>query len=220
MKQQAMTRKLHIAIALLAGMWLAGCDDAGGGPVRNGSPRELLTSLHRIAEADAFEALARTKPPAVQPHAAEMLKQQRRLVEHARKTADRIEPSIGKARAEILRRWADQMTPHSPLEKVVGGDGRIKWRKVEIAEGGDRAVVTLKVDEPPPPLELARVDGAWYVAGENERPQRMEQLAEQSRRRTDDLIGALDRLAEGIAAGDITPENFHAHYRELILSTR
>lgn len=200
---------LMVAVSLLLG----GCDEGeSSGPIRNDSPRELLVSLHRACEAENFEALARTKPPAIQPQAIRMLKANRRVVEHARAVAQRVEAEAGKAAGDLLRRLAREMTPVSPLSDVIGSDGRVEWHKVEIAIDGSAATVTFKVDDSPNPLQFAQISGKWYVTGPDESPEQMDRLAEMNERQATAIIEALDRLADDVAAGRVTSETFEKHF--------
>jgi hypothetical protein len=214
---------MKLAQLLLAAMALSmvavgGCKDKGSGgsvPTNQSSPKDLLESFHKCAEAKDMTSLVDLVDPAFQKPMRTMVEAMKTMETKVESLARTVESKIDKETADKIRAQKNQGQSgmKSPLEKVVQ-DGQIDWSKVKIEEKGDTA--TVAIDGRAEEVTLKKIGGKWYAGppagARGMTAEAMQAQADKMKGMMDKMGKDIDEVEKKVADGTIKKDTLYADY--------
>ena len=180
-------------------------------PLNQDSPRSLLETMQKAAEAVDPNVMAACADPAYQKSVKVMYQCMRQFKTSLESLSKSVEAKLGKTSGTFVIQTMKDTIPE-PLGNAME-DGKVNWDKVKITADGDKATVKVAGDAP---FTLMKVNGKWHYGQGPISVEEMAKAAEKVNNQIPKTVKELGDLEDGVKAGTVTKAEFTRKFRDCL----
>lgn len=186
-----------------------------------GTPRDVLTKVHRLFVQEDFTGLAALTPPAFRSNFREMQQSALPLKQHMSRVADLMDAKLGQDAGSQLR-WMAKSKHLDPLGRAVERDNVIDWSMVELKEVDSTHLQVGVLNDYGHFVRscfLTKEAGTWYwlpTSKPDQTPEQMKAEWDKGLAENPKVDAALKDFESGLNQGTITKGNFQEKMKECL----